>query len=190
MCCIHWTGNLSSNGGRRIPRSWRWTYGGRFPFLVLTLPGWLAFSGVTGFTGMCDRAPWKRACTKCFTAPQKSHQANPNGSASQKCWVSKNPVQTQQTWRCSTPLETPHLPCLIKKLPDLKTAYNWLKHHKGLCNSALSRHWLCPWKYNFLFSGSSSPFLGRWRIPACGCREGWLVPLKPSTWPNMKVQSF
>lgn len=116
MCGIHWTGSLNSSGGRRIPKSWRWTGGGSFPFLVLNLPGWLLFSGVTVFTGMCDRAPWKGAFTKCFTAPQKSHQPNPNGPASHKCWVSRSPVETQQTWRCSTPLETPHLLCLVKKL--------------------------------------------------------------------------
>lgn len=58
------------------------------------------------------------------------------------------------------------------------------------CKSSLSSHWQVPWKYGAFFPGSSSPFLGRWSIPACGCREGWLVPLKPSTCPNMKVQSF
>lgn len=40
------------------------------------------------------------------------------------------------------------------------------------------------------FSGWSGPSLGRWSIPACGCREGWPVPLKSSTCPNRKVQSF
>lgn len=143
MCGIHWTGSLSSNEGRRIPRSWRW----------MNLPGWLPFSGVAGFTGMCDGAPWKRAFTKCFTAPQKSHQPNPNGPATQKCWVPKSPNETQQTWRCFTPLQT-HLSCLIKELPDPKTACNRLKHHIGLCKSSLSRHWLGPWKYSAFFSGS------------------------------------
>lgn len=176
MCGIHWTGSLSSNEGRRIPRSWRW----------MNLPGWLAFSGVAGFTGMCDGAPWKRAFTKCFTAPQKSHQPNPNGPATQKCWVPKSPNETQQTWRCFTPLQT-HLSCLIKELPDPKTACNRLKHHIGLCKSSLSRHWLGPWKYSAFFLRFIP---GRRRIPACGCREGWLVPFKPSTCPNMKVQSF
>lgn len=51
---------------RRISRSWRWTDGGRFPFPSLNPTAWLAFSGVTSFTGTFDTAPLTNSLHKMF----------------------------------------------------------------------------------------------------------------------------